>query len=69
MANERRYVPLLSEWWEQYELRKKQLDAQGLKCENLERFRWLLEEQRVSWYSQQLGTSETVSEKRLNKLW
>ena len=69
MANERRYVPILQEWWEQYELRRKQLDAQGLKCSNLEHFRWLLEEQRVSWYAQQLGTSETVSEKRLNKVW
>jgi ATP-dependent helicase HrpA len=69
MANERRFVPTLSSWWEQYELRKKQLDAQGIKCETLAQFRWLLEEQRVSWYAQQLGTRATVSEKRLNKLW
>ena len=69
MANERRFVPILTEMWERYELRKRQLEAQGLKCENLERFRWLIEEQRVSWYAQQLGTRETVSEKRLNKLW
>jgi len=32
-------------------------------------FRWMIEEQRVSWYAQHLGTAETVSEKRLNKHW
>jgi len=69
MANERRYVPLLSSWWEQYSLRKKQFDSQGIWDEDLNHFRWLLEEIRVSWYAQNLGTSETVSEKRLNKLW
>ena len=69
MANERRYIPLLHGWWEQYQARKKQLEAQGLVCENLSHFRWLIEEQRVSWYAQQLGTRETVSEKRLNKVW
>lgn len=69
MANERRFVPQLNAWWDQYQTRKKQLEAQGLLCVNLEHFRWLLEEQRVSWYAQKLGTNEPVSEKRLNKVW
>jgi len=69
MANERRYVPLLRQWWEAYEGRKKQLEAQGIWDEDLLRFRWLLEELRISWYAQNLKTSEAISEKRLNKQW
>jgi ATP-dependent helicase HrpA len=33
-----------------------------------ERFRWLLEEFRVSVFAQELGTSESVSEHRLREL-
>ena len=35
----------------------------------LEHFRWLLEELRVSLFAQELGTSEPVSPKRLEKRW
>jgi ATP-dependent RNA helicase HrpA len=66
---ERRVVPLLNDWWGQYESRLAQHDAQGIFDIELEKFRWLLEEQRVSWFAQQLGTAETVSEKRINKQW
>lgn len=69
MANERRYVPILSQWWQNYSERLKKFEAQGLSDPELDHFRWLIEEQRVSWYAQQLGTQETVSEKRLNKIW
>jgi ATP-dependent helicase HrpA len=69
MANERRFVPLLTQWWQNYEERFKKFEAQGIFDQDLDDFRWLLEEQRVSWYAQQLGTNETVSEKRLNKMW
>jgi ATP-dependent helicase HrpA len=33
-----------------------------------ERFRWMLEEFRVSIFAQELGTSESVSETRLREL-
>jgi len=69
LANERRYVPILNRWWEQYSERKKLFEAQGIWDQNLANFRWLIEEQRVSWFAQHLGTSEIVSEKRLNKHW
>lgn len=69
LANERRYVPLLTQWWKNYEDKAKKFETQGIFDQHLEDFRWLIEEQRVSWYAQQLGTQETVSEKRLNKLW
>jgi ATP-dependent helicase HrpA len=35
----------------------------------LQNFRWLLEEFRVSLFAQQLGATETVSVKRLEKIW
>lgn len=69
MANERRFVPILNQWWKNYEERFKKFEAQGVFDKHLEDFRWLIEEQRVSWYAQHLGTNETVSEKRLNKVW
>lgn len=69
MAREREFVPKLKQWWQQYEGRRVQFERQGMWSEDLEHFRWLIEEQRVSWYAQQLGTDETVSEKRLNKVW
>ncbi|KZZ61363.1 hypothetical protein A3760_04505 [Oleiphilus sp. HI0122] len=68
-ALERKALPLLKNWWDQYTSRLEQHQAQGIYDIELERFRWLIEEQRVSWFAQQLGTSETVSEKRLNKQW
>lgn len=66
---ERKTLPLLKDWWEQYVGRLEQHKAQGIYDPELERFRWLIEEQRVSWFAQQLGTSETVSQKRLEKQW
>ncbi len=40
-----------------------------IDCEALQRYRWLLEEFRVSLFAQTLGTSEPVSAKRLRDLW
>jgi len=68
-ALERRCMPLLKDWWDQYSARLEQHKSQGIYDPELARFRWLIEEQRVSWFAQQLGTSETVSEKRLAKQW
>ncbi len=69
MGNERKYVPELTQWWKQYEERKKLLEKQGIYDPALEEFRWMLEEQRVSWYAQQLGTAVTISPKRLARQW
>ena len=69
MGKERQYLPILKQWWEQYVERRAQFEKQGIWDADLEAFRWLIEEQRVSWYAQQLKTYGTVSEKRLNKVW
>jgi ATP-dependent helicase HrpA len=44
-------------------------DRKGLPDKNLEEFRWLLEELRVSLFAQELKTSQPVSVKRLEKAW
>ncbi len=41
----------------------------GLVDPELEQYRWMLEEFRVSLFAQQLGTSLTVSQRRLEKQW
>jgi ATP-dependent helicase HrpA len=69
MALERQYVAHQREWWQRYRGRRQQFDAQGIHDPELECFRWLLEEVRVSWYAQQLGTRESVSEKRVERQW
>jgi ATP-dependent helicase HrpA len=69
MANERRFVPKLREWWETYQDRKKKLEIQGIWDDELLLFRWMIEELRISWYAQNLKTAGPVSEKRLNKQW
>jgi len=43
--------------------------ARDEKSEAFESYRWLLEEYRISLFSQQLGTLETVSEKRMQQKW
>jgi ATP-dependent helicase HrpA len=41
----------------------------GIVDAKLDRFRWMLEEFRVSLFAQELGTAETVSPKRLEQAW
>lgn len=69
MAREREFLLAIRPLWERYEQRKTQLDKQGITDEALELYRWMLEEFRVSFFAQQLGTAYPISEKRLNKQW
>ena len=51
---------------------KRQLDYHehmGITDPELERFRWMVEELRVSYFAQELGTSLPVSPQRLQKQW
>ncbi|MDR2837385.1 MAG: ATP-dependent RNA helicase HrpA [Azonexus sp.] len=59
------YAPL----WSNYERRANQLAKSGATDPQLEQFRWLLEELRVSLYAQELRTPTPVSVKRLQKQW
>ena len=57
---------LVEPWWRRYlEL----LEIGRLYDADLDRFRWLVEEYRVSLFAQRLGTAEKVSEKRLASAW
>ena len=55
--------------WEQYQRRHREQASQGIADAQLERYRWLLEEYRVSLFAQELGTREKVSESRLQRVW
>ncbi len=59
------YVPL----WTNYERRAIQLAKMNMVDPNIDQFRWLLEELRVSLYAQELRTPVPVSVKRLQKQW
>ncbi len=52
---------------QQYLKKEQECRARNERPEALVRFRWLLEEYRVSLFAQQLGTRESVSEKRLKQ--
>ena len=53
----------------QYQDRAQSHRQRGIVDPQLELYRWMLEEFRVSLFAQQLGTSLTVSAKRLEKQW
>jgi ATP-dependent helicase HrpA len=53
----------------QYDDRRKQHAQEGVTDAELETFRWMLEELRVSLFAQELKTSLSVSPKRLDAQW
>jgi ATP-dependent helicase HrpA len=53
----------------QYEERAARRAREGASDPELERYRWLLEEWRVSVFAQELKTREPISEKRLAEQW
>jgi len=52
----------VSMFWQRYSDEKS-------NTKDLQQFRWMIEEFRVSLFAQELGTSHPVSEKRLEKAW
>ncbi|MCC6534231.1 MAG: ATP-dependent RNA helicase HrpA [Burkholderiales bacterium] len=59
----------LSRWWQQVHSRVERNRKAGLDEPELDELRWLLEEQRVSLFAQELRTPVPVSFKRLEKAW
>ena len=59
----------LNGYWEQYLARTAKHAREGKRDAQLQQFRWMLEEYRVSLFAQQLGTKIAVSDKRLSKQW
>ena len=60
---------MLEWWWQRYQSRKQLLEAQHKSAEQIDAFRWMLEELRVSLFAQALGTRYPISEKRVEKAW
>ena len=59
----------LSRWWQQVQSRAERNRKSGLVEPALDEFRWMLEEQRVSLFAQELKTPYPVSYKRLARAW
>src|SRR5690554_2683842 len=69
MGREREFLYTIEPLWARYATRQEQQKRQGVRDPELELYRWMLEEYRVSFFAQQLGTAMTVSVKRLDKQW
>lgn len=59
----------IAPFWQAYVLQTKKNAEQKIIDPNLELFRWMIEELRVSLFAQELKTSIPVSTKRLEKQW
>ena len=59
----------LGNLWAQYQARAAKHAQEGKRDEQLQLYRWWLEEYRVSLFAQQLGTKVPISDKRLGKQW
>ena len=57
----------LDHYWDKYHEIKERQEAQSVVDPELDWYRWMIEEYRVSLFAQTLGTSLTVSSKRLEK--
>ncbi|HMI83141.1 MAG TPA: ATP-dependent RNA helicase HrpA [Polyangiaceae bacterium] len=55
--------------WQAYTARADADEARGTRSSELERYRWLLEEFRVSLFAQELRTAEPISTKKIAEQW
>jgi ATP-dependent helicase HrpA len=68
-AKDRTRQAELAPHWHAYTARADADKARGARSAELERFRWLLEEWRVSLFAQELRTTEPVSAKKMAEQW
>ncbi len=69
MGREREFLHTSEPLWSRYANKRDEQQKQGVRDSELVLYRWMLEEYRVSFFAQQLGTIMTVSVKRLDKQW
>ncbi|MBJ7537618.1 ATP-dependent RNA helicase HrpA [Marinomonas sp. C1424] len=69
LNKENAYVTQLEGLWQTYARQKKAHEDKALYDPELVRYRWMLEEYRISLFAQSVGTLEPISEKRLTKQW
>ena len=68
-ARDRDGRQLVADSWNRYETQKSKNDRLEEWDPELEEYRWMIEELRVSWFAQALGTSMKISPQRLDKQW
>ena len=59
----------VAEYWSRYEKQQERTRLENRIDPELESFRWLIEEYRISLFAQPLGTSVKISPQRLEKQW
>ena len=69
IPRDRQAHDLVAPRWQAYKDRSAEHRRRGIADQELERFRWMIEELRVSLFAQELGTSIAVSPQRLDKQW
>ncbi|WP_394179703.1 ATP-dependent RNA helicase HrpA [Marinomonas posidonica] len=69
LNKENQFVSELEGLWQTYQKQKKAHDEKALYDPELVKYRWMLEEYRISLFAQSVGTLEPISEKRLAKQW
>ncbi len=69
LAKDRSAMDLIRSFWERFETVSEFHATQAIVDPELGRYRWMIEEFRVSLFAQPLGTSLKVSEQRLEKQW
>jgi ATP-dependent helicase HrpA len=69
MGREREFLHTIEPLWARYAAKREQQQRQGVRDPELAVYRWMLEEFRVSFFAQQLGTAVPVSVKRLDRQW
>ncbi|MDT8452638.1 MAG: ATP-dependent RNA helicase HrpA [Gammaproteobacteria bacterium] len=68
-VRDRQHRLQISTLWDAYLKRQHSLEKQHIISPQLEHYRWMLEEYRVSLFAQELKTQFPVSEKRLKAYW
>jgi len=69
LNKENQFVSELEGLWQTYHKQKKAHDEKALYDPELVKYRWMLEEYRISLFAQSVGTLEPISAKRLAKQW
>ncbi|MEX2475954.1 ATP-dependent RNA helicase HrpA [Marinobacter sp.] len=69
LGREREFLHSIEPLWSRYASKSQEQQRQGVRDPELTRYRWMLEEYRVSFFAQQLGTVAPVSVKRLDRQW
>jgi ATP-dependent helicase HrpA len=69
LARDRKHTEEIRAHWQAYSDRARQQQESGIFDPELDLYRWMLEEYRVSCFAQRLGTAIPVSAKRLERQW